>query len=256
MRDQHPATGPGGRGDVDVVLEVVAKTVVADDVATLTLAHPDGARLPDWAPGAHVDLVLPNGVTRQYSLCGDRWDPLHLPRRRAARAGRPRRLGVRARRAAARRTGSASAARATTSRSCPPSATCSSPAASASPRSCRCCTRPTCSARTGSCSTAAAAAPRWPSSTSSPATATGCRSSRRTSAGCSTCAAFLGEPRAGHPGLLLRPRAAARRDRARRARRLAAAQPAHRAVRRRRARPPRCATRPFERRAGPHRPHA
>jgi ferredoxin-NADP reductase len=59
-----------------VVLEVVAKTVVADDVATLTLAHPDGARLRDWSPGAHVDLVLPNGTTRQYSLCGDRWDPL------------------------------------------------------------------------------------------------------------------------------------------------------------------------------------
>jgi ferredoxin-NADP reductase len=59
-----------------VVLEVVAKTVVADDVATVTLAHPDGARLRDWSPGAHVDLVLPNGTTRQYSLCGDRWDPL------------------------------------------------------------------------------------------------------------------------------------------------------------------------------------
>jgi ferredoxin-NADP reductase len=58
-----------------VALEVVAKTVVADDVATLTLASPDGARLRDWTPGAHVDLVLPNGTTRQYSLCGDRWDP-------------------------------------------------------------------------------------------------------------------------------------------------------------------------------------
>src|SRR5215218_8939256 len=57
-----------------VVLEVVDKSIVADDVATLTLASPDGARLRDWAPGAHVDLVLPNGLTRQYSLCGDRWD--------------------------------------------------------------------------------------------------------------------------------------------------------------------------------------
>jgi ferredoxin-NADP reductase len=58
-----------------VALEVVAKTVVADGVATLTLASPEGTRLRDWAPGAHVDLVLGNGVTRQYSLCGDRWDP-------------------------------------------------------------------------------------------------------------------------------------------------------------------------------------
>jgi ferredoxin-NADP reductase len=67
---------PAAESTSTVVLEVVAKTVVADDVATLTLAHPQGARLRDWAPGAHVDLVLGNGSTRQYSLCGDRWDPL------------------------------------------------------------------------------------------------------------------------------------------------------------------------------------
>lgn len=58
-----------------VALEIIAKTLVAEEVATLTLAHPDGARLRDWAPGAHVDVVLPNGMTRQYSLCGDRFDP-------------------------------------------------------------------------------------------------------------------------------------------------------------------------------------
>jgi ferredoxin-NADP reductase len=54
---------------------VTAKTPVADGVVTLTLARPDGGRLPDWTPGSHVDLMLPNGLTRQYSLCGDRWDP-------------------------------------------------------------------------------------------------------------------------------------------------------------------------------------
>jgi ferredoxin-NADP reductase len=57
-----------------VVLEVQDKSVMADDVVTLTLASPDGDRLRDWTPGAHIDLVLPNGMTRQYSLCGDRWD--------------------------------------------------------------------------------------------------------------------------------------------------------------------------------------
>jgi len=56
------------------VLRVEEKTAVADGVVTLTLAAPDGGRLPDWAPGAHVDLTLDNGQTRQYSLCGDRWD--------------------------------------------------------------------------------------------------------------------------------------------------------------------------------------
>jgi ferredoxin-NADP reductase len=57
-----------------IELRVAAKDRAADGVVTLTLARPGGGRLPDWAPGAHVDLVLPNGLTRQYSLCGDRWD--------------------------------------------------------------------------------------------------------------------------------------------------------------------------------------
>ncbi|WP_433472526.1 PDR/VanB family oxidoreductase [Spirillospora sp. CA-142024] len=60
--------------DAAVELRVAAKTPMADGVVTLTLDHPDGRRLPDWTPGAHIDLVLPNGMTRQYSLCGDRWD--------------------------------------------------------------------------------------------------------------------------------------------------------------------------------------
>jgi ferredoxin-NADP reductase len=56
------------------VVQVEQKTPVADGVVTLTLTAPDGGRLPDWSPGAHVDLTLDNGLTRQYSLCGDRWD--------------------------------------------------------------------------------------------------------------------------------------------------------------------------------------
>lgn len=42
---------------------------VAEGVVTLALA--DGLDLPEWGPGAHVDLLLGNGLTRQYSLCGD-----------------------------------------------------------------------------------------------------------------------------------------------------------------------------------------
>ncbi len=57
-----------------LALRVTAKEVVAEDVAVVDLAHPDGVRLPDWTPGSHIDLVLPGGVIRQYSLCGDRWD--------------------------------------------------------------------------------------------------------------------------------------------------------------------------------------
>ncbi|MFH8344368.1 PDR/VanB family oxidoreductase [Streptomyces sp. NPDC018045] len=59
---------------------------VADDVVSLALRGADGPLAP-WEPGAHVDLALPNWLTRQYSLCGDpadratyrvavRYDPL------------------------------------------------------------------------------------------------------------------------------------------------------------------------------------
>ena len=42
-----------------------------DDVVELTLVDPDGATLSAWHPGAHIDVYLPSGRTRQYSFCGD-----------------------------------------------------------------------------------------------------------------------------------------------------------------------------------------
>ncbi|MGY1839986.1 PDR/VanB family oxidoreductase [Modestobacter sp. SYSU DS0903] len=63
-----------GRTADRTVVRVLEKTPVADGVVVVTLAAPDGRRLPDWTPGAHVDLTFGNGLTRQYSLCGDRWD--------------------------------------------------------------------------------------------------------------------------------------------------------------------------------------
>ncbi len=53
------------------ILEVAGKDPVAAGVVALTLRHPDGAPVPAWEPGAHVDLVLRPGLVRQYSLCGD-----------------------------------------------------------------------------------------------------------------------------------------------------------------------------------------
>ncbi|MGW5312592.1 PDR/VanB family oxidoreductase [Nocardia thailandica] len=52
---------------------VVGREVVAhdQDVVALTFAAPDGGPLPRWRPGAHLDLELPSGRLRQYSLCGD-----------------------------------------------------------------------------------------------------------------------------------------------------------------------------------------
>ncbi len=43
---------------------------VADDVVLLTLTPRSGEPLPAWTPGAHVDLLLPGDLVRQYSLCG------------------------------------------------------------------------------------------------------------------------------------------------------------------------------------------
>ncbi|MBT2423961.1 oxidoreductase [Streptomyces sp. ISL-22] len=49
-------------------LLVTSREEVADGVVQLRL---EGHDLPRWEPGAHLDLVLPSGLVRQYSLCGD-----------------------------------------------------------------------------------------------------------------------------------------------------------------------------------------
>ena len=49
-------------------LTVAARETVAEGVVQLRL---EGGDLPRWEPGAHIDLVLPSGLVRQYSLCGD-----------------------------------------------------------------------------------------------------------------------------------------------------------------------------------------
>ncbi|WP_110208957.1 PDR/VanB family oxidoreductase [Nocardioides daejeonensis] len=43
---------------------------IAAGVRRLRLEARDGAALPAWEPGAHLDLLLPSGLVRQYSLCG------------------------------------------------------------------------------------------------------------------------------------------------------------------------------------------
>ncbi|MFC1434895.1 2Fe-2S iron-sulfur cluster-binding protein [Streptacidiphilus sp. N1-3] len=55
----------------DLAVLVAARTDVAEGVVSLLLRAPDGAPLPAWQPGAHLDLTLPSGLRRQYSLCGD-----------------------------------------------------------------------------------------------------------------------------------------------------------------------------------------
>lgn len=71
-----PAPAPGGT-DLDLDLVLTAREPVAQDVVRLTLARPDGAELPAWRPGAHIDLRLTPELTRPYSLCSDPNDRAH-----------------------------------------------------------------------------------------------------------------------------------------------------------------------------------
>jgi ferredoxin-NADP reductase len=52
-------------------LIVRRRSTPAEGVVVLDLAHPENEDLPRWEPGAHIDLILDDGLTRQYSLCGD-----------------------------------------------------------------------------------------------------------------------------------------------------------------------------------------
>lgn len=44
---------------------------IAERVLLIKLLPIGGGQLPVWHPGAHVTVYLPNGLERQYSLCGD-----------------------------------------------------------------------------------------------------------------------------------------------------------------------------------------
>ena len=60
---------PASATDLKVV--VSERTEAANGVVTLILTSADGDALPEWTPGAHIDLHLTDDLTRQYSLCSD-----------------------------------------------------------------------------------------------------------------------------------------------------------------------------------------
>jgi ferredoxin-NADP reductase len=53
------------------MVRISRRTPVAKGVVALELRSAGGRDLPAWSPGAHVDVHLSPGLTRQYSLCGD-----------------------------------------------------------------------------------------------------------------------------------------------------------------------------------------
>lgn len=67
-----PKTPQGSR-----TMVVTSVTAIADRVLRIRLVPLGGGTLPVWQPGAHITLHLPNGLERQYSLCGDPADREH-----------------------------------------------------------------------------------------------------------------------------------------------------------------------------------
>lgn len=66
-RDEFVATPP--RAETHTVV-VTGRRALTEDVVELVLTADDGTALPTWEAGAHIDLELPDGALRQYSLCG------------------------------------------------------------------------------------------------------------------------------------------------------------------------------------------
>ncbi len=54
-----------------ITVKVVRKTQEAQDIASFELAREDGSALPAFSAGSHIDVQVPGGLTRQYSLCND-----------------------------------------------------------------------------------------------------------------------------------------------------------------------------------------
>jgi ferredoxin-NADP reductase len=61
---------------VDVALSLVVTDVhdEAEGVRSVRFGSRAGGPLPAWQPGCHLDITLPSGRRRQYSLCGDPTD--------------------------------------------------------------------------------------------------------------------------------------------------------------------------------------
>ncbi|MFE2377463.1 PDR/VanB family oxidoreductase [Streptomyces sp. NPDC059398] len=68
---ETPVSSRGRHRTATRRLLVAERTPEAEGVVRLRLVSATGERLDAWAPGAHLDLVLPSGLVRPYSLCGD-----------------------------------------------------------------------------------------------------------------------------------------------------------------------------------------
>ena len=56
---------------MELTVKVDAITRQTQDIRSYELVDPEGRPLPMFTAGSHVDVRVPNGCTRQYSLCND-----------------------------------------------------------------------------------------------------------------------------------------------------------------------------------------
>ena len=54
-----------------IEVTVVNKVQEAQDIASFELARVDGASLPPFSAGSHIDVQVNGDIVRQYSLCND-----------------------------------------------------------------------------------------------------------------------------------------------------------------------------------------
>ncbi|MCX7176799.1 MAG: PepSY domain-containing protein [Proteobacteria bacterium] len=58
----------------DLALNLVKRTVEAEDICSFEFADPQGKMLPPFSAGSHIDVTIGDGMVRQYSLCNDPQD--------------------------------------------------------------------------------------------------------------------------------------------------------------------------------------
>ena len=59
------------QNNFSISVKVVRKVIEAVDIASFELAAVDGAPLPPFSAGSHIDVRIGDGLVRQYSLCND-----------------------------------------------------------------------------------------------------------------------------------------------------------------------------------------
>ncbi|HYG45415.1 MAG TPA: ferredoxin reductase, partial [Bordetella sp.] len=54
-----------------LTVRVARKSAETAEICSFELSDPQGGELPPFTAGSHIDVYLPDGITRQYSLCNE-----------------------------------------------------------------------------------------------------------------------------------------------------------------------------------------